>query len=189
MKEQYELDKMTMMKKLEDEQNKLKQEFNQNLSQKESELKEALSKLDQKNKIKLEKVLLQSIYYIIFRFNNIINHYHFQILINIIIVNQVKLENLWQKLLIVVNFIIVFVNKQFQRLEKYSLHFKYLVDQIFMLEQDLETLCRNIIIRIVIKLEHIQQIKMVIFIHMIHHKNYIHVTNYSKIKLLDNIIF
>ncbi|CAD8172211.1 unnamed protein product [Paramecium pentaurelia] len=55
VKKQYELDKMAIMKKLEDEQNKLKQEFNQNLSQKESELKEALSKLDQINKIKLEQ--------------------------------------------------------------------------------------------------------------------------------------
>ncbi|CAD8213046.1 unnamed protein product [Paramecium pentaurelia] len=38
-----------------DNTNKLKQEFNQNLTQKQSELKEALSKLDQINKFKLEQ--------------------------------------------------------------------------------------------------------------------------------------
>ncbi|CAD8196230.1 unnamed protein product [Paramecium pentaurelia] len=60
-KKQYEQDKQVMMKKFEDEQNKVKQEFNQNLSQKISELQEALTKLDQINKIKLEQEKLNKI--------------------------------------------------------------------------------------------------------------------------------
>ncbi|CAD8172202.1 unnamed protein product [Paramecium pentaurelia] len=113
LKDYNEVDKMTMIKKFEDEQNKLKQEFNQNQTQ--QELQRSINQNQKKNKMELEKVYLQQIYYIIFRINNVINHYHFQIHIYIIIVKQVKMQNLLHKLQIVVNFI-VFVNKQFQRL-------------------------------------------------------------------------
>ncbi|CAD8192437.1 unnamed protein product [Paramecium pentaurelia] len=44
-----------MIKKFEDEQNKVKQEFNQNLTQKKQEIQEALNKPDQINKVNLEQ--------------------------------------------------------------------------------------------------------------------------------------
>ncbi|CAD8083704.1 unnamed protein product [Paramecium primaurelia] len=55
MKNQYEQEKLTMIKKFQDEQNKLKQELNQNINQKNLELQEAQKKLDQINKDKLEQ--------------------------------------------------------------------------------------------------------------------------------------
>ncbi|CAD8190140.1 unnamed protein product [Paramecium octaurelia] len=51
MKQYFEQDK----KKFEDEQNKIKWEFNQNLTKKNSELQEALTKLDLFDKVKLEQ--------------------------------------------------------------------------------------------------------------------------------------
>ncbi|CAD8117883.1 unnamed protein product [Paramecium primaurelia] len=60
-KKQFEQDKTILMKKFEDEQNKVKQEFNQNLNLQKSELQEALTKLDQINKLKLEQEKLNKI--------------------------------------------------------------------------------------------------------------------------------
>ncbi|CAD8166298.1 unnamed protein product [Paramecium pentaurelia] len=55
LKNQYEQEKMTTMKKFQDEQNKFMQELNQNLNLKNQELQEAKTKLDQINKDKLEQ--------------------------------------------------------------------------------------------------------------------------------------
>ncbi|CAD8129223.1 unnamed protein product [Paramecium sonneborni] len=55
LKNQYEQDKTAIIKKCEDEQNKVKQEFDENLSQQKSQLQQALIKLDQIDKVKLEQ--------------------------------------------------------------------------------------------------------------------------------------
>ncbi|CAD8129882.1 unnamed protein product [Paramecium sonneborni] len=123
LKNQNEQDKTTMIKKFEDEQKKVKQEFDENLTSQKSQLQQALIKLDQIDKVKLEQEKLNKLelekiqqYNKSLSFSNTYKHNNCQV---------VKEEKLWQKLLIMVVIgITVFVNKQFQRLAKYSLHFK-----------------------------------------------------------------
>ncbi|CAD8214052.1 unnamed protein product [Paramecium octaurelia] len=55
LKQQYEQDKKQMIKQSEDEQNKIKSDYNKRIKQKDSELKDALQKLDQIHKDKLEQ--------------------------------------------------------------------------------------------------------------------------------------
>ncbi|CAD8201386.1 unnamed protein product [Paramecium pentaurelia] len=55
LKNQYEQDKKLLIKKSEEEQKKIKQDFNQKLNQKDSQIQEALRKLDQINKDTLEQ--------------------------------------------------------------------------------------------------------------------------------------
>ncbi|CAD8112292.1 unnamed protein product [Paramecium primaurelia] len=55
LKNQYEQDKRLLITKSEDEQKKLKQDFNQKLNQKDSQIQEALRKFDQINKDNLEQ--------------------------------------------------------------------------------------------------------------------------------------
>ncbi|CAD8214056.1 unnamed protein product [Paramecium octaurelia] len=55
LKQQYEQDKKQMIKQSEDEQNKIKSDYNKRINQKDSELKDALQKLDQIHKDKLEQ--------------------------------------------------------------------------------------------------------------------------------------
>ncbi|CAD8128556.1 unnamed protein product [Paramecium sonneborni] len=55
LKNQFEQDKTAIIKKYEEEQNKVKQEFDENLTKQKSQLQQALSKLDQIDKVKLEQ--------------------------------------------------------------------------------------------------------------------------------------
>ncbi|CAD8215485.1 unnamed protein product [Paramecium octaurelia] len=55
LKQQYEQDKKQMIKQSEDEQNKIKSDYNKRMNQKDSELKDAYQKLDQIHKDKLEQ--------------------------------------------------------------------------------------------------------------------------------------
>ncbi|CAD8215292.1 unnamed protein product [Paramecium octaurelia] len=87
-------DNINMQKQYEKE-NKIKWEYNKNFNQSDQELEEAL----RKNGIRK-------------KFNNITNHYNFHILLSMVIVKQLKVQNQWKKLVIIVIDIFVFVNKQ-----------------------------------------------------------------------------
>ncbi|CAD8129490.1 unnamed protein product [Paramecium sonneborni] len=81
LKKQYEQDQTTMLKKFEDDQKKVKQEFDQNLTEQKSQLQQALNKLDQIEKVKIEqekqnKLELEKIqqYYKSISFSNTYKH-------------------------------------------------------------------------------------------------------------------
>ncbi|CAD8198431.1 unnamed protein product [Paramecium octaurelia] len=151
MKMQYEENK----KKFEDEYNKVKQEFNLNLTQKNSELQQALMKLDQINKVKIEqenqlKMEIQKIqqYNKSLSFSNAYKHVSCQVTEGAKVVAEVSNSG-WYYCLCD------------QAIPKN-------VDHALWLELDLERLCRKIIIRNDIKLgmEHIQSPMLVILIHI-----------------------
>ncbi|CAD8151285.1 unnamed protein product [Paramecium octaurelia] len=120
--------------KIESHKNNEIEAQNRKFYKKENEFQGLKSQIDQikEEQLELEKVL-QSFNQSNSRHNNTQKHYYFQILIRVQSANQQKGEKLLKVVVV-----IVFVNKQFQKMGEQFLHSNYVVDHVLLLELDLE---------------------------------------------------